>query len=718
MRCLTNAPRSGYALLLRTSLALLLALCGLPQLAAAAAPDAPRFSSPGGFYPQAFDLKLSAADSTARIYYTLDGSLPDPDNLEGQSFTYKTRYTRPPEQPDDAAFSQREWRSHLYSDPIRIEDRSSHPDRLSGMITTISEPDYLPAGPQQKGRVVRAISVDAAGQRSEVATHTYFIGPRSHFPVPVVALTVPEQALFDYQQGILVPGQIYDSWQRQGGQYDGPEFHWPANWSVRGKDTRAHIEYFPRDGQPATGQPVSIRNHGNSSRSLPLKSLRIQPKAAYGSRDLQFDIFDDGRPLGRQRINLRNGGWWGQTWLKDGAVHRIMAGLNVATQQIQPVVVFINGEYYGLLNARERKDSRYLAARFNLAKHKQLDLISVEVQTEGKSAFALQAKTGTDLHWQQVLDYVAHSDRQAAGFMPGLEQLIDVDSFIDYYAASIFLVSHDWPVNNNAFWRYSARTAADATNPAADGRWRWLLYDRDNAFHRTADNTLEFATRANSERWNNPDYTTFMLRSLLENPAFAERFVSRFNDLLNTSFMPERMIAIIDDLYHELQPLMPQHIQRWSAPADMQHWQDSIEQMREFARQRPAIQRQHLQAFFNLGEPYRLQLQLATPASGSIRLGSLHLGSDQPPVPPVAASQAAINLQPWLQLPWQGQYLAGAPLQLQAIPASGMRFDHWLIQHADGRSETRHQASLSLQPDGDLSLTAVMQPAEAASPAR
>src|SRR5690606_38526866 len=202
----------------------------------------------------------------------------------------------------------------------------------------------------------------------------------------------------------------------------------------------------------------------------------------------------------------------------------------------------LNGEYYGILNVRDRIDTYYLASRYNLLTRK-VDLL------ENKNA----AKNGTDEHWQKVLDLIRETDPEHNGFLAEIERLIDVKSFIDYYIANIYIANTDWPSNNTAWWRYRGASGEDTgingnvrTRSAwEDGRWRWLMYDTDTAFRLEGDkgvgfNALVFATEEGNTSWPNPDWATFMLRTLLKNGEFQQRFIARFSDLMNTAFEPAR----------------------------------------------------------------------------------------------------------------------------------------------------------------------------------
>ena len=51
-------------------------------------------------------------------------------------------------------------------------------------------------------------------------------------------------------------------------------------------------------------------------------------------------------------------------------------------------------------------------------------------------------------------------------------ELLDMQSFIDYFAAEIYYGRYgDWPVSNFAVWR--TRETGEGTYE--DGKWRWLL---------------------------------------------------------------------------------------------------------------------------------------------------------------------------------------------------------------------------------------------------
>jgi hypothetical protein len=145
---------------------------------------------------------------------------------------------------------------------------------------------------------------------------------------------------------------------------------------------------------------------------------------------------------------------------------------------------------------------------------------------------------------------------------------------------------------------------------------------------------------------------TLLFRKLLENPVFFERFLSRTADLLNTTLAPQPVLTHIDALAAELEPDINYEAIRWSSSVD---WLSGVQDLREFARQRPDFVRQHVVDSFGLGGT--AQLVVNPPASGS---GSV-----------------AVNGFLIQDLPWQGVYFHDVPIQMQAAPAPGFRFAGW-----------------------------------------
>ena len=626
--------------------------------------DPPVFSHQAGFYTGTFTLTLSSGAPGVEIIYTLDGSVPDTANLSGRLFSYKNQFPETPGDPFGPLLTEsfRTWR---YAQPLAIADRSTAPDRVARKSSTFDyQPSYFPQQPVFKGTVVRAQAIKPGALSSPVSTHTFFVTPagRSRYSLPVVALSIPEDSLFDYQHGIYTAGADFDSWRTANPDEPATSVS-RANWLRRGDayEFPAHIELVEPDS-PAVAfrQDIGLRVHGNVTRSYRMKSLRLYARSSYGSSTFAYPIFPDQPYDNYRRLILRNSGNdFGSTMFRDAAIQAMMAHLNVDTQAYRPAVVFINGEYWGIHNIRERYDQHYLQQVYGIDPD-NIDLLeSYGEVVEGDAA-----------HYNAMLGYIHANGLAGQAHFDYIRTQMDVANFADYQIAHIFARNTDWPGNNVMFWRLKTDSYQPNAPYGHDGRWRWLLFDTDFGFGfdggpaAYTHDTLAFATQPGGTVWPNPDWSTFLLRELLANQEFRQHFVSRFADLLNTAFLPGRTVSIIAALRDNVEPEITEHIARWQVPASMGIWNQRVNVMANFAVQRPQYQRQHIRDKFGISGDFSLTVDVSDPAHGYVRVNTINLLDGTP----------GVAADPY---PWTGIYFQGIPVELQAVARPGYRFVSW-----------------------------------------
>ena len=183
--------------------------------------EAPIFSHEGGYYSDTINLELYTEDDSLDIYYTLDGSEP----------TLK---------------------SNLYKGSIKIKSREGEKSNLAQIKTSEMYSSLRwKIGIENevfKGTVVRAKTYKNGIFSDETVTNTYFI--KQEYTLPIVSLVTDEDNLFGYENGIYVPGQIYDIWRRNNKEVDLNE-PVPTNYNQKGKEweREAHIEVFETMGK-------------------------------------------------------------------------------------------------------------------------------------------------------------------------------------------------------------------------------------------------------------------------------------------------------------------------------------------------------------------------------------------------------------------------------------------------------------------------------------
>lgn len=623
----------------------------------------PVFSHQGGFYTGSFTLTLTHPDPAVTIYYTLDGSAPDPENLEGTVYYYKNQY---PENPGDpfGELLAGSYHSNLYSEPLVIHDRSTEPDSLTHISTTWHlNPYYFPVSPVFKGTVVRTIAIKPGAISSPVQTNTYFITPegQDRYSLPVISLSIPKHLFFDYDNGIYVAGVDYDNWRLANPQTPN-DWSTVCNFDRRGDawELRSHIEFFdPASNNAKLSQEIGVRLHGSEARRRPMKSLRLYAKGQYGKTELNHRFFNSLSDESFKRILLRNSGQdFLSTMMRDATLHTMVKGLNVATQAYTPSVVFLNGEYWGIHNIRERYDKYFLQRTYGVDPE-NIDYLSANEINEGDT-----------LHYYETITYINDNGLDEDVHYQYIKTRIDVENFTDYQITNIFADNIDWPGANLEYWRLRTEEYVPGAPYGHDGRWRWMLYDMDFSFGLAGGSSaamhdmLAHATLPGGTSYPNPDWSTFLLRKFLDNNDFKTRFINRFADLMNTYFKPERVIAVINQHRDRIAPEMPEHILRWNTYAHISTWWYFLQEMRDFATLRPEYQRQHIREHFGIESDISVELNVSNPAHGHIRINTIEITDGTPGISDTV-------------YPWAGIYFKGIPIELEAVPAPGYEFCNW-----------------------------------------
>ncbi len=632
--------------------------------------QAPEFSHASGFYSEVIELTIKSNEQGGNIFYTMDGSLPSytlPDHPKGSTF--------------------------LYANSITIGDKSGDPNQFAGIETSKSQ-DYSPPDTIDKGTIIRALVVNANGKTSQVATNFYLVDKNitGQYTFPIVSIISPPEGLFSEKMGIYVPGDLYQG-------EDPNEWRNPANYTQRGPrwERPADFQLFNPQGELLVEQDIGLRIHGNASRKYAQKSLRLYANGLYGSQGLfQFDFF----PQLNNRINdntvntfetliLRTGGNadLGKTMVRDILFPSLLENISLDIQGNYPVVVFLNGEYWGIHNLRTRYDAKYFENYYGIAPE---DLVICE----RAEAYLFFGEPGDEKLYKDMLRMI-DENYEAKGYKTGdslanpvayekITEQMDVDNYIDYYVSQIYSSHSDWPGGNIMFWKKKVDVSDSSSQSqyGHDGKWRWMLIDLDDSL---VDPTYNGFMKVTADE----KQANYLFNSLLQNQGFVRQFVNRFADLLNTNFKEEVVISHVDQVESEYLPEMPAHIERWGTfGGSVETWLKNVNSIRDFAIQRPDIQRQQLVEFFDLAGTARLTLR-TDPLQGTVRINTIDIQEGTPGVNDPAT--------------WSGIYFQGVPFTVTAIPREGYHFSHW--EGLTKGSET--DASVELSLTCDLTLEAV-----------
>jgi hypothetical protein len=474
--------------------------------------------------------------------------------------------------------------------------------------------------------VLKAISTKAEHLPSPVIHHSYFINEESD--LPVVSLISDPYNLFDYNYGIYADGP---------GWTPIPPHHGANYWMDW--ERSAHVQFFDDAKNLGFSKNCGIEIYGGWTRSFPQKSFSVKFKKDYGSSALEYPLFPDFNITTFKSFILRNSGNDFQfTHIRDAMMQFLIKDLDIDYLEYRPATAYINGEYWGIYNIREKISEHYVANRHGVDPD-NIDML------EGN----MEVIHGDSLHYRELVNYISNNDMSTDEAYNYVDSMIDLDNCLLYFAAQVYYNSQDWPANNLKYWRERSE----------NGKWRWILFDLDFGFNlyetngQAEDHVYYLFSGDETRPGSNPPWSTLLPRKLVENPNIKNKYINLVADLLNTKFKTERVVNMINNMAAHIANEGVKHRQRWGISQGTV--ETHLQRMIEFAQQRPGYLRGFVRDFFNSG--YDGTITINADKGGKVKLNSLCHEEEN--------------------LPWSGTYFGNVPVKLQAIANDGYKFDGW-----------------------------------------
>lgn len=526
--------------------------------------------------------------------------------------------------------------SGFYQNAIDVALSSVSPEAQIRYTTNGQVPDPNSARytggkiPIQKNTVLKARCFSNGHKLpGPVVTNTYFIR-QSETPAGILSISMETADLYG-ENG------IYDNWWN--------------DWR-----RQCYIEYFePETHRSVFKQHAAIRADGGAggSRSQPQLSFHIEPgNSTLGDGDVQYPLIPSRSKRNRYAaFNIRNGS---NQYLyypcKDAIETRCMGDSTMNTfAGYAPVQVYLNGDYWGLYELREKIDDDYFK-QYAGTNGDSLEILSVSYWYGG----GLRAVKGTDPVGRFTGDYEKFVNLNTGddSFWDLANDFYDLEYYTDYICAQSFLADVDWPYNNIRIHR----------SPQTNNSWRFSLVD------------VELSLNPNGWTDTYMDHIRFMLdydqsvpyihiwQKAMQNKRYHDYFINRFADLLNTTWKSGRLSGIANEIYGVTRPEMPATYQRWGDPnvsiTDyMTQFDQAHQTMLNELTRRPANVRSHLKSNFNLAKTVTVTLNVDPPGSGTIRISTIKPDG----------------------YPWIGTYFDGVPVKIEALPNPGYAFANWDI---------------------------------------
>jgi hypothetical protein len=415
---------------------------------------------------------------------------------------------------------------------------------------------------------------------------TYFID--ESIDIPVISLTTDPANLWDPEMGIYVEGID-------------PDF---PNYLQENWERPARFTYFSSSSQtePDIDLDCLIRVFGSSTRKASNKTLAVFTR----EREMPNYFFGNNSGTVYSLLLRTSASDFNRALMRDIITSELIQPLDIDSQDFQQAVLFLNGEFWGIVNIREKINEEMLEDKYQIPAD-ELDLVF--------GTLSYDLRNGTIDAYEEMINYITTANLNLDRYYDMVGSMIDIDNFIDYVIVETFINNGDWPENNVKAYRPWEN----------NGLWRWIVYDTDASY-----DTIEYWSRYNPYdnhvegrsdfdsinrllRFNSSAHIVRLFQSLMMNERFKNQFVKRYEELLGAEdgeivneealLGSKRLLSIIESLSANIEPLVQRHIDKWiqsrktymhadsvdNEDTSINRWYAQIDILRDFARERPGF---------------------------------------------------------------------------------------------------------------------------------
>ena len=473
---------------------------------------------------------------------------------------------------------------------IVYTDDGSEPSVNNGKV-------YINSININKTKIIKAKLICEGWLSPRAIVNSYIFHGRD-VSLPVISLSTDGRYINDSQIGILVEGDY---------QEDKPNYRFDWRRPVQ-------IEFFEKENETSVvNQLCEFRVAGSSTRILPLKTMNVYAHKRFGTKRFSYIFFPDQKPEISEfkSLVLRNSGSRDEfysAYVRDALVQRTMGqNADLDYQAYRPAIIYLNGQYKGVINIRERTDEDFVFSNYNGLE--DVDVIENNKKVVNGSVDAFNT-------FKAFYEQPGHS-------LDEYDEWMDCSEFLNLVAMNLYFCNIDFLGNNNIMWR-----AHD------NGKWRWIAKDCGysvgssgkllsydyNIFRWLYENEAY-----DSNYWGaNSEEATLLFRHLMEDKAFYNEFIDRIC-IYSGDFLNERGTRVfLDVMYDNIKEELPYHKLMYMPEKATSYEQavslmnEDFESIKKWLHARSDIFFKQMGDYYNLGDAIPLKIYTNNESESSI----------------------------------------------------------------------------------------------------
>ncbi len=244
------------------------------------------------------------------------------------------------------------------------------------------------------------------------------------------------------------------------------------------------LEYFDNSKKRVAVGYGEVDRHGQDSWALDHRSLDYFTRDEMGyEKAINAPLFSYSDRDEYQKFMFRNSGddnypainedfYIGNTHTRDEYIHTLAqeGGMKLDVRAVERVILFLNGEYWGVYGMRERPvDHDYTNEYYDQGK---FDIQYLSTWGDSEAEYG-GFKAYED--WESIRDFVLENDMSNPDNYAVVEDNIQTTSLVDFFILNLNTVAADWLNYNTGWWR--------GLDPEGDHKkWGYIVWDLDATF--------------------------------------------------------------------------------------------------------------------------------------------------------------------------------------------------------------------------------------------
>lgn len=395
-----------------------------------------------------------------------------------------------------------------------------------------------------KTTVIKAVAYEKGKKASSIVTGSYIIN--ENHTLPVLSISLPSNS-FTLLNNNLNSTKLTVS---------------------------AHAELYEKDDSFSID--CGMKLFGGQTRFISKKSFALKFSSQYGPSKLEYKVFDNRDAVNYKTLVVRSGSQDSVgSMFRDELATSIMDDYGtVDVQAYKAVVLYINGEYWGVYFLREKVDEEFVQHHY-------------DVPGEGTNIIRIDnnISEGSARDYNNLLSYIRSHNLASDDAYQYVSERLDIDNFIDYVVGEVYTTNND--IVNTRFFN----------NPKVDnGKIKMIFYDFDYAFYNYSRDY--FRWMIDPAGMGDHHFNNTILRGLLQNSQFKKRLLERFSYNLKNVWTEENINKRYEELRDLLDPEMKRNQERWRMT--YKEWQDNCLELKSYLDKRRDYLVKYAKSYFGL----------------------------------------------------------------------------------------------------------------------